>query len=389
METGPFPELTWPQRGRLWLRLGLRLTLTALFILLVWKVLPPLLELLMPFVVALVLAWLLNPLLRVVEKKVKGRRKALSFVLVVLTIAVVGGLAGWLLYALIGQVISFLQNWQTAWDSLSAGIEVIAQLLEDLLRPLPGNAYDQLMGMGDKFTAWLGTVIPGVLTTAAGNAGSFAMSLPSLCVAVIISLMATYFITADYPRLRSAVADRVPQEFRGFFSHLRHVALDAFGGYVRAEFILSVCVFVILLVGYLLLGEPYALLLSFVLAVMDFIPIIGAGTAMVPWAVIDVARGDFRHAVALMVIWGVIVLFRRVAEPKAVGDQTGLSPIASLVSIYVGMRLGGVLGMILGPVVCLIVLNMARGGIFDNTLRDLRLAIRDISAILAGGEDGD
>ncbi len=116
----------------------------------------------------------------------------------------------------------------------------------------------------------------------------------------------------------------------------------------------------------------------------DFIPIIGSGTVMVPWAVIDVLTGNWVHAVGLMVVWGIVCVFRRVAEPKAVGSQTGLSPILSLVSMYVGMRLAGVLGMILGPVLCLVLINVCRTGIFDGLLGDLRLAVRDTAAILNG-----
>ena len=73
-------------------------------------------------------------------------------------------------------------------------------------------------------------------------------------------------------------------------------------------------------------------------------------------------------------------------EIKVVGDQTCLSPIASLVSIYVGMRLGGVVGMIMGPVVCLVALSILRGGVLDSTFADLRLAMTDIIAILKGGK---
>ena len=116
---------------------------------------------------------------------------------------------------------------------------------------------------------------------------------------------------------------------------------------------------------------------------MDFIPIIGAGTVMVPWAFIALFMGDLSTAVELMVIWGIIALFRRVMEPKFVGDQTGLSPILSLVSIYVGMKAGGVLGMILGPTILLICLNLAAMGIFHGLRLDLVAAARDILAILS------
>ena len=83
---------------------------------------------------------------------------------------------------------------------------------------------------------------------------------------------------------------------------VRDTALAAFGGYLRAEFLLSVVVFFILLVGFFVIGQPYGLLLALVLAVMDFIPIIGAGTVMVPWAVVDLFMGNYFHAVQLMVI---------------------------------------------------------------------------------------
>ena len=115
---------------------------------------------------------------------------------------------------------------------------------------------------------------------------------------------------------------------------------------------------------------------------MDFIPIIGAGTVMVPWAFVALFTGDFTAAVELMAIWGVIALFRRVMEPKFVGNQTGLSPILSLFSIYVGMKIAGVLGMILGPICTLVILNLAGLGIFDGIRADLSAAAADLAAIL-------
>ena len=121
--------------------------------------------------------------------------------------------------------------------------------------------------------------------------------------------------------------------------------------------------------------------------VLDFIPIIGSGTIMVPWAVVDIITGNYTHAAQLMVIWGIIALFRRLGEPKILGDQTGLSPILSLVCIYVGMRIAGVLGMILGPILCLVALNICRTGLFDGLAADLSLAIRDTAALLSDRPD--
>lgn len=379
-------ELTWRERGRLWLRLGLRLGVALLAVWLIVRVGLPLANLLMPFVAALVLAWMLNPAIRFLQKKLGWKRNTLSLILVLVCIFVVGALAAGLVYSLVSQVLSFLENWQPLWSDTMYALDSITGFLEDALKPLPTETYAQLSGLLERLVGWLENAVPQLLTRAAGSAGNVAMSLPAWVIGFVIFLMASYFISSDYPHLRFKVTQSIPKEFRGFFSDVKRVAVDAFGGYVKAELILSGVIFLILLVGFLLMGEPYALLLAFILGVMDFIPIIGSGTAMVPWAVIDVVLGNYRHTIELMVVWGIIAVFRRVAEPKVVGDQTGLSPIASLVSIYVGMRLGGVAGMILGPVVCLVALSILRGGVLDSTFADLRLAMSDIIAILKGGK---
>ena len=206
--------------------------------------------------------------------------------------------------------------------------------------------------------------------------------VPDVVLALIIYIMACYMLTVDYPYLRSQAVQHTHQRLRRFLKQVRDTALAAFGGYLRAEFLLSVVVFFILLVGFFVIGQSYGLLLALGLAVMDFIPIIGAGTVMVPWAAIDLFMGNWFHAVELMLIWGVIALFRRVGEPKFVGDQTGLSPITSLISIYIGWRVAGVLGMILGPTIALVALNLIKLGLFEGVRLDLAAAAGDIMAVL-------
>ena len=130
-------------------------------------------------------------------------------------------------------------------------------------------------------------------------------------------------------------------------------------------------------------GQQYALILALGLALLDFIPLLGAGTVMVPWACVAFLTRNYSSAVSIIVIWGIIAVYRRVAEPKIVGDQTGLSPILSLVSIYAGMKAGGVLGMILGPILALVALNLAGSGVFNGVWGDIKMAARDLTALLS------
>lgn len=376
-------ELSWRERGRLWIRIGIRLLLTVAVILLAVYALPPLLSLFMPFVLALVLAWILNPLVRWLHKKLKISRKPISMVVIILVIAVVGGVLSWFVYGLASEIYDLISNWAFVGGEVEAGLNSVGAHLNRWVQLMPDKLVEMAANGIAHLLDWLEQVGPKWLAEFGVRAGSFAMKVPSGAIGAVIFLVASYFVISDYPRLRTMATERMSSGVHNFLSRVRKIALAAFGGYVKAQLILSLVVFFILLIGFSVIGQEYALLLAFVFAVMDFIPIIGSGTVIVPWAVVDVVLGNYTHAIELAVIWGIICVFRRVAEPKVVGDQTGLSPIMSLISIYIGMRLGGVLGMILGPVVVLIVINVYKMDVLAGTRRDIRTAVQDVRALLA------
>jgi len=378
-------ELSWRERGHLWLRLGVRIVLYAALLLLLFKVVPPLFSLFMPFVLAFLVAWLLNPLVRVLQKRMGISRKLLALILILIVFGFAGVILVVFFYNVANEMIALANNWQAIWDGMRGAIEQMGGVFSGLLNLMPDDIAETAFQLLEQFALWLQTGISNLFARFATQAATWAMGIPSFVVALVVFIMGAYFFSADYPHLRFLVTEHMPTGARTFFRMLRTTAVAAFGGYLRAQCILSIGVFFILLLGFFATGQSYALLLAFLLAVLDFIPIVGAGTAMVPWAAISLVTGDTRNAISLMVIWGVIVLFRRVGEPKVLGSQTGLSPILSLVSIYVGMQLAGVPGMILGPILCLVCFNIYRSGIFDTTLSDLKLAAQDIGALLKNG----
>ena len=374
-------KLSWPERGRLWGRLGIRLALTALALALLWAVGLPLLSLCAPFVAALITAAILHPLVRRLQR-VGVPRKLSTLVILLLLFGLVGVGIGYLGYAAGLELVTLVQNWNGLLASLQDTLEQIEVMFAQFWTMIPAQLTATVEATTARLLEWLGSTVPSLVTLTLEVTTQKARGVPDFVLALIIYIMACYMLTVDYPYLRSRAAQHTHQRLLRFLCQVRDTALSAFGGYLRAEFLLSVVVFFILLAGFFLIGQPYGLLLALVLAVMDFIPIIGAGTVMVPWAVIDLFMGHWFHAVELMVIWGIIALFRRVGEPKFVGDQTGLSSIASLISIYVGWRLAGVVGMIFGPTIALIALNLIKLGIFEGVRLDLAAAAGDIMAIL-------
>ena len=375
-------KLSWPERGKLWARLGIRLALLAAALWLLRAVGLPLLSLFAPFVAALITAAILHPLIRRLQRRLGVPRKFSTLLILLLLFGLLGAGIGYLGYAGGVELVALVQNWNGLLENLQSTLDQIEIMSAQLWRLVPAQLTAAVESVTQGFMEWLSSAMPNLLNAAVEYTTDKARGVPDVVLALIIYIMACYMLTVDYPYLRSQAVQHTHQRLLHFLKQVRDTALAAFGGYLRAEFLLSVVVFFILLVGFFVIGQPYGLLLALVLAVMDFIPIIGAGTVMVPWAVVDLFMGNYFHAVQLMVIWGAIALFRRVGEPKFVGDQTGLSPIASLISIYIGWRLAGVLGMILGPTIALIALNLIRLGIFEGVRLDLAAAAEDIMAVL-------
>ena len=365
-------QLTWKQRGELWLRLGVRAVLLVVALLALRYGVLPILSLLSPFVLALVLSWLLNPPVRWLQKKLSVSRGVITMALLILVFGVVGGVLWALSWMAVEQVQALFLNWETVVDGMVSSLDRVLEWLGGLSELIPGNAYTAGERLGQLLENWVRDIdVSGWLRMVADRAPSLVGQVSAFVVATIVFLMATYFITADYPRLRFFITDRVPAPARSFCSDVRRIFMEAFGGYLKSQLIISFVVFIILALGFFAIGQPYGLLLALGFAVLDFIPIIGSGTIMVPWAVVDIITGSYTHAAQLMIIWGVIALFRRLGEPKILGDQTGLSPILSLVGIYVGMLLGGVLGMIVGPLLLLVFINLGKLGILSTVMADL------------------
>ena len=379
--------LTARQRMMLAARMGIRVLIFAAVVLTVSRFGPGVVRLTMPFLLGWGMAVLLDNPVRWAEKRFSVPRKMASLVVVLLLLGLVGGGLSLGVYYAGRELVDLARNWDVLFDAVQNALDSLELMFARLFAVVPPELTSAVDMAINEVLLWMEETIPEALKGLGERAAGKFMGVPSFVVSSVMFLMGTYFITADYPDICRRAENSMGVGLSRFWSQIRTTVLVAFGGYLRAQILLSCGVFCILLLGFLVTGQRYALLLAFGLAVLDFIPLLGAGTVMVPWAVIALLTRDFRGAISVMVIWGIIALYRRVWEPKIVGDQTGLSPILSLISIYVGMKLGGVVGMILGPVVTLVVLNLGRSGVFDGLFRDVRLAVGDIAAVMSGRDE--
>ncbi len=377
MHTRPFPL---PPNVRLWLwaRLAIRAAIFVGLLLVVFLAGPPLLPLCMPFLLALFFTWLTEPILRFFHTKWKLPRGVGAILLILLLTGALGGLITALVWRGWTELSALLSNWEQIWYTFQNGYFQLTHTMDKWLAYLPEQTQETIWGLSDRLLAWLEELVYHL----APRTTSAVRSISSFVLAFLFFLIAWFFTAADYPHLRQLAHERLPASVRRIAHQGKSAFGAAFGGYVKAEVLVSLGVTAILLVGFLLMGQSYWVLLAVVLGILDFIPIIGSGTVMVPWGIALLVLGHWEKGLAMLAVWGVVCLFRRMVEPKIVGDQTGLHPLLSLFAIYVGMKIGGVLAMILAPVLLLMLRNLWRAGMFHATVHDLAMVCRDLGAIL-------
>ena len=375
---------------KLILRISLRLVLIVAVLLCLGLIVPPLLGLFLPFLLAFVAATLLAPLVQKFAKRVGGWN-FWSMLFVVLMLLAVTGVLVYAGYYLVSQVADLIRSWTSIREGITDMLNQVSQFLSnnvhftstDTEQYILGHLQDGLSWLTGKISTWAPTVVVGV--------GNLASGIVSFLISLLFFIVAAYFMTADYPGLRKRLIAWVPDIIRPHMRHVKEAAGSAMFGYLRAQLILSGVVLVIVFVALLIFRQPYSLLIAIATGIIDIMPFFGSGAILVPWGVVCLLVGNLKKAIFLLILAFALFLFRKLAEPKVVGNQTGLSPLLSLISIYVGMKIGGVAGMILCPIACMVVIGLYGMGFFTPTIQDFRMLFGRVleAARLPGKDSGE
>lgn len=351
------------------------LLLAVVVIVLILFVLPKLAVFFMPFLCGWVIAWIASPMVRFCEEKLKFKRKTGSVAVIVLTIALVV-LAIYLIGAkLVREGTGLVQDLPDMWEGLSADIAIATDKLSTIYERFPQDVQTTLTGVKEGASEAIGSLIERISSPTIEAVGNFAKKLPTVIIAVIMCLLSSYFFVADKAQVTEWIRSAAPKGLVSRYDIVRRSVARAVGGYFKAQFKIELWIYLLLVIGLSFLKVRHVLLISAGIALLDILPFFGTGTVMVPWAIIKVLSGDYTMAIALVVIWGVGQLVRQIIQPKIVGDSIGVPPIPTLILLYVGFKVGSVIGMIVAVPIGLIVYTMYEEGVFDTTKNSILILV--------------
>ncbi len=361
-----------------YLRMILNIVIPFLGLCLVIFLGPRLLRFFMPFVVGWILALLANPLVRFLERRVKLVRRHGSMLIIIAALAIVIGLfygAGLLVYREMG---SFLADAPEIYQSVIAEIGDALQNGRKLAEYFPQNLQPPLLAFSDNLDGLFGKLVSRAAEPTVQIAGHVAKSIPNLLVNMVIIILSSYLFLADRESIMRWLKEHLPAFVFRYIEYMKRDAKGLIGGYFLAQFRIMCVVALILAAGFLVLGVRYGVLLAFLTAILDFLPIFGTGTVLFPWAVVKLFAGEYAYATGLILLYILTQVVRQIIQPKIVGESMGLPPLMTLFLLYLGFKLRGLTGMILAVPVGLVFINFYKYGAFDSMIRNFRMLMEAI-----------
>lgn len=316
----------------------------------------------LPFLVALAVAAAIEPIIVFLREKLRFRRGFSAFLLTLMLLLLLGSALSLLgstlmreAYALLGKAPSLLENAPQALETLFARLEPYTSACPPWLREQLYALLGDALSDAGPFLSDLAARLLAALT-------SLAAALPRAALGCATAVLAVYFTAASYPTLCGALRCRLSGSARQSLRLFRSSATQSLARYLRAELTLSFFTFLQLLAGFTLLRQDYALLLALLITLLDALPVFGAGTALVPWALIELLFSSVPRGIALLALFLCTLLVRSILEPKLLASHAGLPPVASLFAMYLGFCTFGIGGMILFPFLLLLAAQILRSG---------------------------
>lgn len=327
----------------------------------------------LPFIAAIIIAIVLQRPINFLTEKTHIKKGVVSTILVLLLVAVISTGIVFLSTTLISAVKSFASFLTSKIDSLPSFMNTIQEWFFEKIKFLPDSAEKVIHNAIDTLSAKLTSVAASnsVNSATSGSAisgfnlsslsapitgiWSVAKGIPSMLISIVVSIIAACFVTADYDSLKGFIVRQFKGEKRIALSKTKIILKDSILKLCKAYAIIIFITFCEMTLGLKILSwfniytGGFVVFIAMITAVVDIMPVLGTGTIIVPWALYSFITGNVPLGIGLLVIYAFISVARQFIEPKLVAGQLGLPPFVTIMGMYLGLKLFGVIGMMIVP----------------------------------------
>ncbi len=327
------------------------------------KLLSYLPTLLLPFIIAIIIAIIIEPVVVFFETKTKLNR---SLSVAVSLISIIGGFI-YLISLITTNIMQEISKMIPQLMEYSDGVaqKIVVAISDFKLFFLQLNLPSEMQNTMQNSLQNIFAIMHKFLESSVNLLAKVLTSLPQMFIVIMIASVATFFIIKDRALIKAFFLQLIPKNARPKTKNVVTELFKSFLGFIKAYSILITITAIITMVGLKILGVKYVLTIGVIVGLLDILPILGPGTLFIPWIIWEFVAGNTGLGISLIVLYAIVSIVRQFIEPKIIGDNIGLHPLATLFSLYVGLKLGGIIGLFLGPISIVIIMASYRAGLFE------------------------
>ena len=322
----------------------------------------------LPFILGYVFSRLVNPLADFLQRKLKCPRGISALLVIIFTIGILGGILTAIVWKLVIEIRNLYEQFPVMYTEFQLFWKRFSDNMSHIYNSMPDFVQNVLTDMSREISDKTKTFIDSHSRPMVGYASDFAKAIPGVFIGIIIFILSVYFMVVDSENVSAAVHKMLGKKLSAKLSAVKSELKRYLGGYVRAQFTIMCVTFVIMLTEFSIGGINYAVLIAVSTAFLDALPVFGSGIVLWPLAVINLFSGNIKEGLLMVIAFVSVVVTRHLIEPKLVSSKIGMNPILTLMAMYVGYRIWGVGGIILGTILLLVIISFYRAGIFDSLI---------------------
>lgn len=335
----------------------------AILLVLVYLCFKYLLSWLMPFVLGFVIAAAAIPVASALQRLTHINRKVCAVAVVILEYAVVILCIWGLGSKIFGSLMDIFTNLPQYYDSsILPFLNSVGQMIESFAERFSPDTMSQVYSLLESAADNIRGFVIELSSGALGSLAGFTKKIPFFFISLVFTILASLAISTDYSGIKEFIRKQLPQRTVVLIRDAKEQIGITIVKYLRAYFIIFLMTFAELSVGLSVLRIENSIGIAAIIATADILPVIGAGLALVPWAIWSLITQNYFLALGLIILYVVMLVVRNLAEPRIVGSQLGLNPLVTLIAIYIGYRLMGVTGMVCLPILTTISVGLHKAG---------------------------
>ena len=313
-----------------------------------------LLPIFLPFLIAYLLKVILRPMINWLETRWGLKRKIVTVVLLVLITGILISLVVSFAGVLSVQIKKLIQNseyYEEKVDKVTNQACIVVEKYSGIesqdIKHCLDKGVEQIFEFGQDSE---------IVYIVMNKSVSTIRILIEWIVLMITTILAAYYMLAGSNIKKEKKENKQKEmwlnEIRGIARRVTSVC----SAYVKTQLIIMSITFVICLISFLIIRNEYAFLIALIVGALDALPLIGVGVILVPWGIICLLMGNYFNAIVILLAFVVCYFAREVLEPRLMGNQIGITPLMTIASMYVGYKVFGIIGVVLGPI-CYIVIS--------------------------------